>query len=263
MKILELFSGTESFGKVARERGHEVFSVDFDKEFNPSLCKDIMELTSQEILDKFGQPDVIWASPPCQCFSIASVYRHWKDGKPKDEKTLVAIEIVKKTLQLIKELNPKFYIIENPRGMLRRQDFMQHLHRDTVTYCKYGLEWQKATDLWNNLNWKPRELCKANAPCHVRAPRGSNAGIQGTNGYRANREQKHPIDASMLRIRPGDHPDSRYNISRSPVLRAVVPKELCLEIIKHIELYPQNNTQEQPKPLESTHNSSYIDEKEN
>jgi len=32
MKILELFSGTESFSKVARERGHVVFTVDNDKE---------------------------------------------------------------------------------------------------------------------------------------------------------------------------------------------------------------------------------------
>ena len=32
MKILELFSGTESFSKVARERGHVVFTVDDVKE---------------------------------------------------------------------------------------------------------------------------------------------------------------------------------------------------------------------------------------
>lgn len=217
MKILELFSGTSSFGNVAKERGHDVFTVDFDEIFKPDLCKNILEVTSQEILDKFGQPDFIWASPPCTTFSVASLRHYWVNGKPKNEKTLLGIQIVKKTLQLIKELNPKFYIIENPRGMLRKQDFIQHLHRDTITYCKYGAEWQKATDLWNNLNWTPRPMCSPNSPCHVRSPRGSKFGIQG------------------VKARSGFHPDSRYIISTSATLRAVVPRDLCLEIIKVIE----------------------------
>ena len=28
MKVLELFSGTESFSKVARKRGHQTFTID-------------------------------------------------------------------------------------------------------------------------------------------------------------------------------------------------------------------------------------------
>ena len=244
MRILELFSGTKSFSKEAEKRGHKCFTIDIDKKSKPDLCIDILDFDISMLPEEFKHPDIIWASPPCQCFSIASVYRHWKNGIPKDEKTLKAIEIVKKTINIIKEINPEFYIIENPRGMLRKQEFMQNLNRNTITYCKYGLEYQKATDLWNNLeNWKPREVCKANAPCHVRAPRGSNAGVQGTNGYRANRQQKHPIDSSMLRLikpedrmhRNGNHPDWSYKVDRSAKLRAIVPRELCLEIIEYCE----------------------------
>lgn len=66
MKVLELFAGTRSIGKAFEKRGHEVFSVEWDKSFEDiDLYKDIGELTAQEILDKFGHPDVIWASPDC------------------------------------------------------------------------------------------------------------------------------------------------------------------------------------------------------
>ena len=217
MKILELFSGTESFSKVARERGHKVFTIDNNQEFKPNLCKDILKVTKEDIP---FQPDVIWASPPCQKFSVMTIYRNWKDGKPKNEETKKAIEIVKKTLSLIKELNPKYFIIENPRAMLRKQDFMQGLHRDTVTYCQYGLEYQKATDLWNNLNHKFKPMCSPKSPCHVRSPRGSKYGIQGV-GY-SRRKSLHPGDMGS-------------ESHRSPALRGIVPRELCLEIIKHIE----------------------------
>jgi hypothetical protein len=218
MKVLELFSGTASFSNVAKERGHEVFTIDNDPQFNPDLCMDILEVTPELILEKFGQPDVIWASPPCQTFSVASIYRYWDKGKPKNEKALKGIEIAKKTVSLIKELNPKFWIVENPRGMLRKQSFMPNDKRITVTYCQYGFEQQKATDLWNNVVfWKPKPMCSPKSPCHIRSPRGSRFGIQG------------------LKVREGYHPDSRYKVSRSAVIRSIIPPKLCLEIIKSIE----------------------------
>ncbi|GAG54403.1 unnamed protein product, partial [marine sediment metagenome] len=68
MKILELFSGTESFSKIAEAKGHKCFTVDNDKRFNPSLCKDILLLQKADI--PFN-PDVIWASPPCTEYSHA------------------------------------------------------------------------------------------------------------------------------------------------------------------------------------------------
>lgn len=77
MKVLELFAGTRSIGKAFQARGHEVFSVEWDKRFPEiSLYKDILTLSAAEVLEKFGRPDVIWASPDCTTYSIAAISHH-------------------------------------------------------------------------------------------------------------------------------------------------------------------------------------------
>ena len=127
---------------------------------------------------------MIWASPPCTTFSIASVRWHWDNSgevlKPKSDKALVGIKIIKKTLELIEELNPKYWFIENPRGMLRKMPFMEGLPRYTVTYCQYGDDRMKPTDIWtNHPNPKFKPTCSNGDSCHTSAPRGSQTGTQG------------------------------------------------------------------------------------
>lgn len=79
MKVLELFAGTRSICKAFEKRGHKVFSVEWDKRFeNINLYKDIGQLTSQEILELFGKPDVIWMSPDCTSFSVSAISHHRK-----------------------------------------------------------------------------------------------------------------------------------------------------------------------------------------
>lgn len=53
-------------------------------------------------------------------------------------------------LEMIKELQPKYWFIENPRGGLRKMRFMQGLPRYTVTYCQYGDTRMKPTDIFTN-----------------------------------------------------------------------------------------------------------------
>ena len=82
MKVLELFSGTQSISKEFRKRGHKTLTLDNNKIFkeNTDLCMDVLDLTSDMVIDKLGDPDIIWASPPCTAFSVASISHHWEGG---------------------------------------------------------------------------------------------------------------------------------------------------------------------------------------
>ena len=190
MKVLELFAGTRSIGKAFEERGHEVFSIDWDKSFeNIDLYADIGELTAEDILQKFGKPDVIWASPDCTTFSIAAISHHRRKNPetgnldPVSDYAKKCDIIDQNVLKLIEELKPKYWFIENPRGGMRKMSWMKDLPRYTVTYCQYGDLRMKPTDIWTNHpnpNFKP--MCKNGDPCHIRAPRGAKTGTQGLKG---------------------------------------------------------------------------------
>ena len=91
----------------------------------------------------------------------------------------------KHVLELIRELAPKYWFIENPRGGLRKMDFMANLPRYTVTYCQYGDTRMKPTDIWtNHPDPQFRPMCHNGDPCHVRAPRGAKTGTQGLKSSR-------------------------------------------------------------------------------
>ena len=185
MKVLELFAGSRSIGKACEELGHEVFSTDINDFDGIDYVCDIRDF---RVSDCPFVPDVIWASPPCTSFSVASIGRHWnKDRTPKTDNAIKGMNMVKKTLEIIQHYtwhNPRlYYYIENPRGMLRKMDFMPNDFRKTVTYCQYGDSRMKPTDIWtNNRNWISKEPCKNGSPCHVSAPRGSRTGTQGLKG---------------------------------------------------------------------------------
>tara|TARA_B100001939_G_scaffold133592_1_gene116084 strand:- start:1606 stop:2217 length:612 start_codon:yes stop_codon:yes gene_type:complete len=180
MKTLELFCGTKSFSKIAKEYGYESLTLDFDNTFNPDIVKDIMDFDIQDL--NGYSPDIIWASPPCQKFSVASLGRNWnkEDMTPKNDDTKKAMQIVLKTVQIIKDLKPKYFYIENPRAMLRKIGLIPYDY-STVTYCQYGFHYMKPTDIWsNNEEWlKVAKSCKNGMPCHESASRGSNTGTQG------------------------------------------------------------------------------------
>ena len=149
MKLLELFSGTKSVGKVAEQLGYVVVSLDLkDADINCDI------LNWDYTVYPSGYFDVIWASPPCTEYSRAKT-----TGGRKNEH---ANKIVLRTIDIIKYFNPKYYIIENPQtGLLKKQSFMNDLPYVDIDYCKYGMPYRKRTRLWNNISqWSPRPLCQ-------------------------------------------------------------------------------------------------------
>ena len=186
MKVLDLFCGTKSIGNAFAERGHEVYTVDWDERFRPTLAVDIGTLTATDIIALCGGvPDVIWASPDCTTYSVAAISKHRRRDQngnlcPISSYAQQCDETNKRVVALIKELSPKYWFIENPRGGMRKMDFMQGLPRHTVTYCKYGDKRMKPTDIWTN-HPSPKFIppCKNGDTCHVPAPRGARTGTQG------------------------------------------------------------------------------------
>lgn len=163
MIALELFSGSQSFRKVAEQHGVKVYSLDI---------LDVQGLTTEFIMDYMDFdvtkldfiPDFVWASPDCAAFSVAAGAKHFDSGsiEPKTEKAKQSIEVVKKLhadLLFLTKLNPKLiFWIENPVGKMEWLPFMktglfQQIDNFRVVQldqCAYGREFRKATHIFTN-----------------------------------------------------------------------------------------------------------------
>lgn len=201
MNVVDLFSGLGGWAEPFIERGHTVITTDLDPSFERTITANVMD---EDLADRIfraleeegGRPavDIVVASPPCEGFTVMNIGKNWTrptDDPPNAPRTPAAwqaLKLVQRTRALIRELDPTWFVIENPRGKLRRLSAVGDLERRTVTYCQYGLTSQKPTDLWGgfppSLEFRP--TCSRGAPCHVAAPRGSRTpgSIQGISGPR-------------------------------------------------------------------------------
>jgi site-specific DNA-cytosine methylase len=144
MRILELFSGTGSVGKICKELGYEVISLDLK---NADINCNIMDW-DYTIFPK-NHFDIIWASPPCNSFSCLQYALKTKENMLKHiEET--GLPILRKTEEIIDYFSPKYYFIENPQTGLMKN----YLHRPyyDVDYCRYS-DWgyRKRTRIWTNI----------------------------------------------------------------------------------------------------------------
>ncbi len=183
LTVLDLFSGLGGWSKAFKERGHHVTTVDFNPLFKPDIVADIRDITVASV----GYHNVVLMSPPCETFSVQSLYHHWRTvngvPEPTSLRAIEGLEIVEAAIAFVRSMDPAFWIMENPRAMLRKQAIVRDIPRKTITYCQYGETRMKPTDLWSE-KWDQiplvlRAPCKNGDPCHISAPRGSSTGTQG------------------------------------------------------------------------------------
>ena len=203
LQFLDLFSGTGSIAKAAKERGHNVVTVDFDPQFGADIQADVLELSKTYFKGKGF--DAIWCSPPCQTFSVAAIGRHYQivDGvrSPKSEAAKIGLRLLRRTEDIIRCSEIPVWFMENPMGMMRKMTRIDPSFLHRVTYCQYGDFRMKPTDIWTNADWKNPKACKNGDPCHEASPRGKQLGTTRLRGP----------------------------------ARGVIPHLLCLEVIKAAE----------------------------
>ena len=157
MKLLDLFTGTGSIAKVARELGFEVTTLDIDPKCKPDICADITEFDYQSQFEP-GSFDIIWASPPCETFSCArkcNIGRIVK-GELMTQETLardvneLGVPILRRTQEIIEFLQPKAWYLENPYTGSMKNYIDQKPY--IFDYCMFGYDYRKRTAIWSNVN---------------------------------------------------------------------------------------------------------------
>lgn len=153
-RLLELFAGTKSIGKVAETLGYEVVSLDIDTSRRCTITADIMDWDYKVYPPHYFH--TVWASPPCTYYSTLAnaaqgVCR--KAGRPYDleERRKESDLIVARVLEIIKYYDPLYYIIENPyTGTLKSRSVVAGIPYFVADYCRYGYNYKKSTAFWTN-----------------------------------------------------------------------------------------------------------------
>jgi hypothetical protein len=113
---------------------------------------------------------------------------------PKSATGRLGVELVRRTVELVRELQPRWWMVENPRAMMRnvfptvaRDVGLVGWERRTITHCQYGdVRRMKPTDLFGVFpDGFVARACRNGDRCHVAAPRGARTGTQALSSVEA------------------------------------------------------------------------------
>ena len=124
-----MYSGTGSISTAFRRAGHECDSLDLDARFEPAFCTNVLTWDYKAL--PRGHYDVIWASCPCEQYSIA------RSNARAPHDLALADSLVLRTLEIIEWFQPRAYFIKNPTGSLLWARFAWPRVAQT-SYCSYG-----------------------------------------------------------------------------------------------------------------------------
>ena len=177
MRLLELFSGSHSIGKVAKDLDIEVVSLDRDLDHkcpfnsgyisNHHIKEDIMTWDYKQY--PIGYFDIITASPVCLWWSRVRntwIGRQAKSIRPppkiitredlEEDINVYGKPMVDKVIEIIEYFKPKYWWIENPStGKMKHYIASKYPEYNTfydVDYCKYSdYGYNKKTRFWTNI----------------------------------------------------------------------------------------------------------------
>ena len=207
MKVLELFSGTRSVGKICDELGWDSYSVDLisDADFKG----DVMDFDYKKFpKDTF---DIVWASPPCTNYS--KLQDGWLGRMRKGEIYTKEVQeremnqddkLVSRTLEIINYFNCLWFI-ENPAGSrMKDRIMMKDLPNYIVDYCMYS-DWgyRKRTRIWTNLKGFQAKTCDKNCGNMIGNLHKTNLGNterkQKTQGIGTSQQDRYRIPPELVR----------------------------------------------------------------
>lgn len=243
LRVLDLFSGLGGWSQAFLDRGHHVLRIENDPRFADLPATRMADVMEDFLDDGDVEWDVILASPPCQAFSLGAggthikmfgncvtcgatavkIHEKWarsctdthplevrnEELRPVSEFGRYSIALVDRTLDIVNTLQPEFWWMENPNGGMIH--FVpESIPRVQVTYCRYGEDRMKLTNLWGTWpgtfdidkkaskdksvpiwanvsgdGWVPRPRCSNGDPCHETSRRGDKTGTQGIKGAAA------------------------------------------------------------------------------
>ena len=140
MRLLDLFSGTGSVSKAARALGFEVVSLDLDFQDATIVC-DVLDWDYRGTYPP-RYVDVIWASCPCNTFSIVrnsliGRFGYTRESLQSDMLTQ-GVPLLRKTEEIIEYFQPTYWFIENPKTSKIKHYINETTPYYDVDYCKYG-----------------------------------------------------------------------------------------------------------------------------
>jgi len=148
MNVIDLFSGLGGFSQAFVDRGHYVERYDFNEEFKDiphTIIKNVFDMTPIDL----EIADIVLASIDCTYFTFAN-------DNPDREKLELAKKLAKHTLNIIHEANPRFWIIENPPGRIKKV-LGPPVYK--IAWGYWGTPYLKPTWLWGKLpfmDWPTR-----------------------------------------------------------------------------------------------------------
>tara|TARA_R110002110_G_scaffold2640_2_gene12567 strand:+ start:14 stop:670 length:657 start_codon:yes stop_codon:yes gene_type:complete len=207
MKVLELFSGTRSVGKICDELGWDSYSVDLisDADFKG----DVMDFDYRQFPKNTF--DIVWASPPCTNYS--KLQDGWLGRMRKGEIYTKEVQeremnqddkLVSRTLEIINYFNCLWFI-ENPAGSrMKDRIMMKDLPNYIVDYCMYS-DWgyRKRTRIWTNLKGFQAKTCDKNCGNMIGKLHKTNLGNterkQKTQGIGTSQQDRYRIPPELVR----------------------------------------------------------------